>query len=132
MSEELRECPFCGKPFVLHQPKPGVTAFQHYSEECPLHEREMQFVNLPMETMTAMLNTRPVEDQLRAIVAEQEDWLNHLLQPGMRWVELLAGYKAAGEYQVEWWTEHGPSLDLARQRLIEALAEVAGKMRRVP
>lgn len=69
----LEICPFCAKPFILHSPKVGVTAFQHYSEGCPLHEAEMQFVNLPIETMTAMLNHRPVEHVLaRCVQSEGE------------------------------------------------------------
>jgi hypothetical protein len=69
-------------------------------------------------------------EALYDLVQKQEDQLNAILQPGMRWIELDAAHRAAeadGEAW-PWWEANGQFLMLARARLIEALREVAGQM----
>jgi hypothetical protein len=71
MSEEVELCPFCGKPFVVTGSS-NTSVFSHDSAGCPLHEREKQVISLASERLIAALNTRPLEDALRARITELE------------------------------------------------------------
>lgn len=64
-------------------------------------------------------------EQVQSRLARAEELINRILQPGMYWIELMGWEKAASQdgFSVEWWGEHGPSLELARARLIEAMRE---------
>ena len=127
MSDKLAPCPFCGKPFVLKQVG-AETSFEHDAPGCPLEEHGLQIIELSIDTMTEMLNTRAEEKRLLTIATDYEDVLNAILQPGILWLDYLREYRAAGEYGAEWYGENGPRLELAQQRLIEALRDAAKKM----
>ena len=68
MSDELKACPFCDKPFTVRALGKTTTGFEHDSPGCPLDEQSIQVISIPAETLIEQLNTRPIEDALRAEV----------------------------------------------------------------
>lgn len=64
MKDELRACPFCGEPFEFSEiPEPGIEV-RHYNKKCHLG----QFIGWykTKDQAIQILNTRPIEDELRA------------------------------------------------------------------
>ena len=71
---ELRECPFCGLPLTIEEGQIGGYVLQHQarSEECPLATNidgacaPVQLIYSNKKVLETVLNTRPLEDALRA------------------------------------------------------------------
>ena len=77
MSEELKACPFCNQPFeVVHSGGEGVydgVLIKHDSNiDCPIRMDGENGYIYAQEDLVKALNTRPIEDALRARIAELE------------------------------------------------------------
>ena len=67
MSEELKPCPFCGKPFEMLVNRDGSAIYKHDSDDCVMRRDDLTgWVWYNPETLVSDLNARPVEDALRA------------------------------------------------------------------
>ena len=80
---ELRECPFCGLPLTIEEGQIGGYVLQHQarSEECPLATNidgacaPVQLIYSNKKVLETVLNTRPLEDTLRADLARLRELL---------------------------------------------------------
>jgi len=74
MTDELKPCPFCGNPFEITNAESGnrkeYFIVKHEYDNCPLlMDGENGEVWLDKSRLVEMLNTRPIEDALRAELA---------------------------------------------------------------
>jgi len=80
MSEELKPCPFCGKPFEV-LPSENMEdnwAYKHNSPDCPMDRNELTgWVWSAKDIMAQQFNTRPIENALLEalnVVLDQVDY----------------------------------------------------------
>ena len=74
MSEELKPCPFCGKPFEMLVNRDGSAIYKHDSDDCVMRRDDLTvWVWYNPETLISDLNTRPVEDALRAELSQARE-----------------------------------------------------------
>lgn len=70
--DKLKPCPYCNEPFSLVGFPNGKTFYRHNSKDCVLNNPSGYLLTINQDEATKLLNTRPIEDQLRARIAELE------------------------------------------------------------
>jgi hypothetical protein len=73
--EELKNCPFCGKPFIFQEiTEPGIEVI-HENKECQLERFIGWFKS--KEQAIKVLNARPIEDALQRRIDDLESKMKH-------------------------------------------------------
>ena len=99
MSEELKPCPFCGKPFEMLVNRDGSAIYKHDSDDCVMRRDDLTgWVWYNPETLISDLNTHPVEDALRAEIAR----LNVQIEKLASLVKEVDAADLAEMYRADW------------------------------
>jgi hypothetical protein len=97
MSEELKNCPFCNKGLRIAGGQDGGAWFIHTeeSDECPMFAFGDDGYLWDMDELVGAVNTRPIEDNLRAELDSETRWANEYHQEAERLRDRLKKAEAA-------------------------------------
>lgn len=77
--DELKACPFCGKPFVIIRSQTGGFMLKHTVENCPIYANGKTGPTYRVKKyLIDELNTRPLEDALQAEIDRLREALEEI------------------------------------------------------